>query len=202
MHIPLVDLKAQYAAHKQEIDAAIANVIGDTAFIRGKYVTEFEEAYARKYGIKHCLGVANGTDAIYIAFKMLGVGAGDEVITGANSWIASSETITQAGARPVFVDVEKEYYDIDPEQIEKKGNESNESGAGGAFTRTTGANGCHHGNLPNAWFNSNRRLRSIAFRRIQGPESWHFRQGSDIQFLSWKEPGCLRRCRGNHHRRR
>lgn len=120
MHVPLVDLKAQYAAHKKEIDGAIANVIRDTAFIRGKYVTDFEEAYALKYGVKHCIGVANGTDAIYITLKMLGLGSGDEVITSANSWIGSSETITQAGARPVFVDVEEDFYDLDPAQIEKK----------------------------------------------------------------------------------
>ena len=120
MHVPLVDLKAQYAAHKAEIDTAIANVIRDAAFIRGKYVTEFEDAYARKYGAKHCISVANGTDAIYITLKMLGIGPGDEVITTANSWIGSSETITQTGARPVFVDVEEDYYDLDPAQIEGK----------------------------------------------------------------------------------
>jgi dTDP-4-amino-4,6-dideoxygalactose transaminase len=120
MHVPLVDLKAQYAAHKKEIDSAIANVIRDTAFIRGKYVTDFEDAYARKYDVKHCIGVANGTDAIYISLKMLGIGPGDEVITSANSWIGSSETITQTGGRPVFVDVEEDFYDLDPAQIEKK----------------------------------------------------------------------------------
>ena len=120
MHVPLVDLKAQYAAYQAEIDAAIANVIRDTAFIRGKYVTEFEEAYARSYGVEHCVGVANGTDAIFIVLRMLGIGPGDEVITTANSWIGSSETITQTGARPVFVDVEEDFYDIDPAKIEEK----------------------------------------------------------------------------------
>jgi dTDP-4-amino-4,6-dideoxygalactose transaminase len=120
MHVPLVDLKAQYVAHKSEIDGAMANVIRDTAFIRGKYVTEFEEAYTRKYGVKHCISVANGTDAIYITLKMLGIGPGNEVITTANSWIGSSETITQTGARPVFIDVEEDFYDLDTTQIEKK----------------------------------------------------------------------------------
>jgi dTDP-4-amino-4,6-dideoxygalactose transaminase len=120
MHVPLVDLKAQYVAHKSEIDGAIANVIRDTAFIRGKYVTEFEEAYTRKYGVKHCISVANGTDAIYITLKMLGIGPGNEVITTANSWIGSSETITQTEARPVFIDVEEDFYDLDTTQIEKK----------------------------------------------------------------------------------
>ena len=118
MQIPFVDLKAQYRAHKSEIDAAIAAVIDGTAFIRGKFVAEFEKAYAEKYGAKHCVSCGNGTDAIFITLKMLGIGAGDEVITTSNSWIASSETITLTGARVVFVDVEEDCYDLDTAKIE------------------------------------------------------------------------------------
>ena len=118
MHIPFVDLKAQYRAHRTEIDAAIAAVIDGTAFIRGKFVADFEKAYAEKYGAKHCVSCGNGTDAIFITLKMLGVGAGDEVITTSNSWIASSETITLTGARVVFVDVEDDCYDLDASKIE------------------------------------------------------------------------------------
>lgn len=120
MRIPLVDLKAQYQAIKPEIDNAISAVIGETAFIRGKYVAAFEKAYAEKYGVKHCVSVANGTDAIYITLKALGVGQGDEVITTALSWISTSETITQAGAKVVFVDIEPNYYTIDVSKIEEK----------------------------------------------------------------------------------
>jgi dTDP-4-amino-4,6-dideoxygalactose transaminase len=120
MYVPFVDLKAQYRAIKQEIDNAIRSVIEETAFIRGKYVVEFEKAYAAKYGVKHCISCANGTDAIYITLKALGVGPGDEVITVANSWISTSETITQAGAKPVFVGIEPDYYNIDPVKIEEK----------------------------------------------------------------------------------
>ena len=118
MHIPFVDLKAQYRAHRAEIDAAIAAVIGETAFIRGKYVADFEKAYAEKYGVKHCVSCGNGTDAIFITLKMLGVGPGDEVITTSNSWIASTETITLTGAKVVFVDVEDDCYDLDATKIE------------------------------------------------------------------------------------
>src|SRR5438067_9350217 len=114
MQIPFVDLKAQYRACLKEIDAAIASVINETAFVRGKYVAAFEKEYAESYGVKHCVSCGNGTDAIFITLKMLGIGAGDEVITTANSWIASSETITLTGARPVFVDVEEDYYNLDP----------------------------------------------------------------------------------------
>ena len=120
MNIPFVDLKAQYQSIKDDIDNAIQRVINETAFIKGPYVNGFEEEYARAYGVKHCISVANGTDAIYVALKALGIGKGDEVITVANSWISTSETITQAGARPVFVDIHPDYYTIDTSKIEEK----------------------------------------------------------------------------------
>ena len=120
MKIPFVDLKAQYKTIKNEIDDAIQSVIDETAFIKGKYVGKYEKEYAEKYGVKHCIGVANGTDAIYVSLKALGIGKGDEVITVANSWISTSETITQAGARPVFVDIDPAYYTIDHRLIEDK----------------------------------------------------------------------------------
>lgn len=103
---------------KQEIDEAISEVITQTAFIGGEPVQRFERQFAELYGVKHCISVANGTDAIYIALKMLGIGEGDEVITVANSWISSSETISQTGARPVFVDIHPDFYSIDEEQLE------------------------------------------------------------------------------------
>ncbi|MEO6054900.1 MAG: DegT/DnrJ/EryC1/StrS family aminotransferase [Chthoniobacterales bacterium] len=118
MHVPFVDLKAQYENHKEEIDSAISSVISETAFIRGKYVADFEKAFAESYGVKHCIACANGTDALFIVFKMLGIGAGDEVITTANSWIASSETISLTGARVVFTDLEDDYYNLDSAKIE------------------------------------------------------------------------------------
>jgi len=120
MDIPLVDLKGQYNHLKSEIDSAIHSVIEETAFIRGKFVEEFEKAYADKYVVKHCITCANGTDAIYITLRALGIGSGDEVITVANSWISTSETISQAGAKPVFVDIEPDYFSIDPRKIEEK----------------------------------------------------------------------------------
>lgn len=119
MNIPFVDLRIQYQAIKPEIDHAIASVIGDTVFVRGKYVNEFEKNYTEKYGVKHCISVANGTDAIYITLKALGIGLGDEVITVANSWISTSETITQTGPKVVFVDIELDYFTIDVSRIAK-----------------------------------------------------------------------------------
>lgn len=118
--IPFVDLKAQYDSIKQEIDEAIAKVISQTAFIGGPHLKEFEEAFARYCGTDHCVGVANGTDALFIALKALGVGPGDEVITVANSFIATSEAIKMAGAQVVFVDCDPKTYNIDVTQIEAK----------------------------------------------------------------------------------
>jgi len=119
LHVPFVDLAAQYREHREEFDAALAAVIAKSAFVGGEFVKDFERRYAEACGVEHCISCGNGTDAIYIVLRMLGIGAGDEVITTAISWIATSETITQAGARPVFVDVD-EYTLIDAGQIEAK----------------------------------------------------------------------------------
>ena len=118
MKVPFVDLFAQYQSIKEQIDEAIANVIRESAFIGGKYVKTFEQQFAELYGVKHVVSCANGTDSLYILLKMLGIGEGDEVITVANSWISSSETITQAGARPVFVDIHPEYFSMDETKLE------------------------------------------------------------------------------------
>lgn len=115
-----VDLHAQYLSIKSEIDSAIASVIRESAFIRGDYVERFEELFAAALGARHCVSCANGTDAIYIALRALGVKPGDEVITPAHGWIASSETITQAGGTAVFCDTADSYFTIDPERIEAK----------------------------------------------------------------------------------
>ncbi|MCP4176199.1 MAG: DegT/DnrJ/EryC1/StrS family aminotransferase [bacterium] len=119
MNIPFVDLKIQYNSLKTEIDVAIQSVIDSTAFINGEDVKVFENAFASSLGVKHCIGTANGTDAIYATLRMMGIGFGDEVITVANSWISTSETISQAGATPVFIDIDK-YSTIDVSKIEEK----------------------------------------------------------------------------------
>jgi dTDP-4-amino-4,6-dideoxygalactose transaminase len=120
MKIPFVDLHAQYLSVKNEIDRAITEVIAESSYIRGRHVDGFEEAWARTLGVKRCISCANGTDAIYIALRGLGVKPGDEVITSAHSWISTSETITQAGGRVVFCDTDEETFTIDPDDIERK----------------------------------------------------------------------------------
>jgi dTDP-4-amino-4,6-dideoxygalactose transaminase len=118
--IPFVDLYAQYLSIQEEIDAAIRDVIRESAFIRGSHVDSFEKAWAETLGVRHCISCANGTDALYISMRALRVKPGDEVITTAHSWISSSETITQAGGRVVFVDTDPDTFTLDPSLIESK----------------------------------------------------------------------------------
>ena len=120
MRIAFLDLKRQYGSIKTEIDNAIAEVINDAAFIGGPYVESFEHAFAAFCNTKHCLGVANGTDALYLALRTLNIGRGDEVITAANSFIATSEAITMAGAKVVFVDIDPVTYSINVDKIGEK----------------------------------------------------------------------------------
>jgi len=120
MTIPFLDLKRQYQNHREDIDAAMHQVVQNTAFIGGNELARFEQSFANALGVKHCIGVGNGTDAIYIALRMLGIGPGDEVIVPCNSWIATSETVTQTGAGVVFADVETDHFTIDPADIERK----------------------------------------------------------------------------------
>ncbi len=120
MNIPFVDLKAQYNSIKPEIDQAMADILAKTAFIGGGAVKSFEENFAKFCGVDYCVGVGNGTDALFIALKALGIGVGDEVITAANSFIATSEAITATGAKVVFVDINPRTYNIATGQIEDK----------------------------------------------------------------------------------
>jgi dTDP-4-amino-4,6-dideoxygalactose transaminase len=118
--VPFVDLKMQYDSIKPEIDAAIAGVIEKTAFVGGAVVKDFEDAFARYCGVDYCVGLANGTDALFLALRALEIGPGDEVITVANSFIATSEAITMAGARVVFADINPRTYTIDVERLREK----------------------------------------------------------------------------------
>ena len=118
MQIPLVDLHAQYLTIKDEIDDAIARVISRSAFIGGEELRQFEREFASYCEAKACVGVGNGTDALYLAMRALNIGAGDEVITVAHTFIATAETISLTGARPVFVDVKEDSMLMDPDRLE------------------------------------------------------------------------------------
>lgn len=119
MNIPMVDLKGQYQAIKDEVEAGIQETIEKTSFIMGPNVRAFEEEAAKYLGVKHAIGCANGTDALHLALLALGLGEGDEVITTPFTFIATAEAIRYVGATPVFVDVNPDTYNIDLEQVEK-----------------------------------------------------------------------------------
>ncbi|RME62777.1 MAG: aminotransferase class I/II-fold pyridoxal phosphate-dependent enzyme, partial [Caldilineae bacterium] len=116
--IPLVDLKAQYAAIRAEVDAAIRRVVENTSFIMGPEVAAFEEAFAHFCDVPHAVAVASGTAALELALRALGVGPGDEVITTAHTFIATAEAISAVGATPVFVDIHPQTYNLDPAHLE------------------------------------------------------------------------------------
>lgn len=120
MKIPLVDLKRQYQSIKGEIDEAIARVIGDSAFILGKYTAAFEQSFADYCGVKYCVGLNSGTDGLHLAYRVLGIGPGDEVMTVANTFFATTEPLYHLGAKPVFVDIDRQTYLIDTAAIESK----------------------------------------------------------------------------------
>ncbi len=120
MKIPFVDLKSQYLSIKKEIDNSFLKNLEDAEFIGGKNVDNFEKSFSDLNKSKYCISVANGTDSLFIIMKMLKIGKGDEVITVANSWISTSETISLTGAKPVFVDIDPDFYTIDVNQIESK----------------------------------------------------------------------------------
>jgi dTDP-4-amino-4,6-dideoxygalactose transaminase len=118
IHIPLVDLKAQYLSIKPEIDSAISRVIAATSFILGEEAAAFEQAFASAVGARGCVGVASGTAALHLALLAVDLRPGDEVITTAHTFIATTEALSQIGAKPVFVDIDPRTYNIDPNLVE------------------------------------------------------------------------------------
>ena len=117
MRVPFVDLRAQHAPICSDLDTAIRDVVARGDFILGAAVERFEADYAAFIGTRHAIGVGTGLSAIELALRVFGVGAGDEVITAANSFIATVLAITATGARPVFVDMDPATYTIDPDAL-------------------------------------------------------------------------------------
>lgn len=120
MQIPLINLKKQYEIIKSEVDSGVLNVLSSASFIMGENVKSLEREFAEYIGIKHSISVGSGTDALVIALKALGIDEGDEVITSTFTFFASAESISAVGATPVFVDVRKDTFNIDPDKIEEK----------------------------------------------------------------------------------
>jgi dTDP-4-amino-4,6-dideoxygalactose transaminase len=118
MKIPFLDLNAQNAPLRAEIDRAIAEVIDCSAFAGGPFVARFEEEFAAFCDTKHAVGVGSGTEALWLALLAKGVGPGDEVITVPSTFMATAEAISYCGAQPVFVDIDEDTYTMDPEKLQ------------------------------------------------------------------------------------
>lgn len=118
MRVPFLDLAASYQELKQDLDAAISRVLASGWYILGPEMEAFEAEYAEYCGTRHCVGVANGLDALHLALRAMGVGPGDEVIVPSNTYIATWLAVSQCGAVPVPVEPDPETFNIDPAQIE------------------------------------------------------------------------------------
>src|SRR5215467_2547972 len=115
--VPYFDLKEQYAELRDEIREALDRVCQNAAFILGEEVERFESTFAEYCGVKHCVGLNSGTSALHLALLAAGIGPGDEVITTANTFIATAEAIAYTGATPVFADIDRATANIDPVRI-------------------------------------------------------------------------------------
>lgn len=118
MRVPFYDIKAQYNELASEMDAAVHEVISGGGYVMGPHHKAFEAEMAEFHQVKHAIAVNSGTDALRIMMDAAGIGAGDEVITTAFTFVASTETIVQTGAKPVFVDIDPNTFNIDPDLIE------------------------------------------------------------------------------------
>ncbi len=116
--VPFVDLRAQHEEVRAEIEAALRDIIDRSSFIGGSYVSTFEREFANYLGVSEAIGVANGTDALWLALTALGVGANDVVITVPNTFIATVEAITRCGAHPLFVDIDLNTSNINTKELE------------------------------------------------------------------------------------
>ncbi|MEX2015608.1 MAG: aminotransferase class I/II-fold pyridoxal phosphate-dependent enzyme, partial [Candidatus Hydrogenedentales bacterium] len=119
MEVPFLDLRAQNRGLKGEILPLWEEILESAGFVGGPHVTRFEEAFASACDAKHCVSVGNGTDALLLVFDALGLGADDEVIVPAITFIATSEAVSKAGAKVVFVDVLADTYNMDPAALEQ-----------------------------------------------------------------------------------
>jgi len=118
MNVPLVDLKIQYQRIKDEVEAEWQNVFANTSYVLGPAVSAFEQEFAAYSGVDHCIGVANGGDALELCLRALDIGHGDEVVVPANTFAATAMAVLQTGAVPVAVDVDEHHHLIDPSLIE------------------------------------------------------------------------------------
>ncbi len=120
MEIPFLELKSQYQAIREEIEQVIGSVFNSGRFVGGESVRAFESAFANKCGVKYAISCGNATDGLFMAMKSMGIGKGDEVLVPAMTWISDSAMVSLCGAKPVFVDVEEDFFCIHPKDMASK----------------------------------------------------------------------------------
>ena len=120
LSIPAEDLTRQYQQIRWEIAAAIDQVLPGGKYTLGPALEKFEQDFAAYCGVNHCIGISNGTEALHLALAAMGVGPGDEVITQANTYVATSFAVNYLGARPVFIDIEPEFSNLDVSKVEAR----------------------------------------------------------------------------------
>jgi len=118
MHVPFLDLSIQHRAIRDDLEQAMREIFEHSSYIMGPHVAQFEREFATFLGVKHAIGVGNGTDALHLTLRALGIGPGDEVITAANTFIATTEAISAVGAAIALVDIDPTSYTLDPAQVE------------------------------------------------------------------------------------
>ena len=119
MQVPFINLKRQHEPLRQELNAAIQQVIDASAFAGGPFVERFESEFATYCGTRHAVGVGSGTDALWLALLAAGAGQGDEVITVPSTFMATAEAISYCGAKPIFVDIDRQTYTLDPALLQR-----------------------------------------------------------------------------------
>src|SRR5512141_1417160 len=117
--VPYLDLPAQMRAIRKDVDAAIARTLDNCSFCLGPDVAQFERDFAKYCGAEHCVAMNSGTSALHVAMLLLGIGAGDEVLTTPYTFIATSWAISYCGAKPVYVDTEDGTFNLDPNLVER-----------------------------------------------------------------------------------
>ena len=119
MQVPFLDLKSQLPKIRSEIQNRFSEIIDNTSFVCGKGVAEFEDNFSKLHGVKYTVGISSGTDGNHLAMLCLGIGANDEVVVPVNTFIATAEGISHAGATPIFLDVNEKSFNIDVNKIEQ-----------------------------------------------------------------------------------
>jgi hypothetical protein len=199
--IPILDLKPQYEALKSKLMPAVEKVFVSGAYILGPDVVEFEKEVAAYLGVKHAVGVNSGTDALVIGLRAAGIQAGDEVLTTPFSFFATAESISNIGAKPVFVDIEKGTYNLDPLKLERRPHFEDQGGYAGPSLWKTMQHGLYSGVCSKKRLEGHRRLRSVIWSSLSRKTNRNDGRCRGVFIFSIEESRSVWRWRLTRHKR-